>query len=108
MDIETNMKMYSMELSVSQLATAIMSLTLPGIILKHAVISSLTHSNIIVRHEAVLTLTTMFEQIRKYLLIAKEYYESDIHFCTFENNVLQSTIKVYVYYFYIHIYNTRE
>ncbi|XP_076163667.1 nucleolar pre-ribosomal-associated protein 1 isoform X2 [Ptiloglossa arizonensis] len=92
-DIETNMKMYSMELSVSQLATAIMSLTLPGIILKHAVISSLTHSNIIVRHEAVLTLTTMFEQIRKYLLIAKEYYESDIHFCTFENNVLQSTIK---------------
>ncbi|XP_043249486.1 nucleolar pre-ribosomal-associated protein 1 [Colletes gigas] len=92
-DLETNMKTCSMELSVSQLASAIMSLTLPGAILKHAIMPSLTHSDIIVRHEGVLALITIFDQIRKYLLVAKVNCNEDHVFCAFKNNILEFVAK---------------
>ncbi|XP_053970281.1 nucleolar pre-ribosomal-associated protein 1 [Hylaeus volcanicus] len=92
-DIGTCLKTCSMELSVSQLANAIMSLTLPQVILKNAVIPSLSHSNIVVRHEAVLTLTTMFDQMQKYLIVARENYNKDSDFNTFKNTVLELMIK---------------
>ncbi|XP_076686746.1 nucleolar pre-ribosomal-associated protein 1 isoform X3 [Andrena cerasifolii] len=92
-DAETCLRTCSSELNVYQLANAIVSLTLSGTILKHAIVPSLIHSNIIVRHEAILTLVSMFEQIRKCLLAAKVIYSEEIDCCAFKNYVVESTMK---------------
>ncbi|XP_076235375.1 nucleolar pre-ribosomal-associated protein 1 [Calliopsis andreniformis] len=92
-DVETCLKASSLELNVFQLANATVFLTLPETIIKRAIVPSLTHSNIIVRHEAILTLTTMAEQIRKYLSIAKVIYNEDSDFYTYQSCILESIIK---------------
>lgn len=91
--MEACAKICSSELNVLQFANVLMSLTLHGVILKNAIIPSLTHSNIIIRHEAILTLLTIFNQIKKYLLITKAFY-NDNYFCTFKNCIIESIIKV--------------
>lgn len=96
-DAETCLRTCSSELNVYQLANAIVSLTLSGTILKHAIVPSLIHSNIIVRHEAILTLVSMFEQIRKCLLAAKVIYSEEIDCCAFKNYVVESTMKVHIF-----------
>nr|XP_034186486.1 nucleolar pre-ribosomal-associated protein 1 [Osmia lignaria] len=92
LDMEACVKICSSELNVLQLANVIMSLTLHGVVLKHAIIPSLTHSNITIRHEAILTLLIIFNQIKQYLLITKAFY-NDSYFCTFKNCIIESIIK---------------
>lgn len=94
-DINTCKKICSLQLNVLQLANAIIPLTIPIIILKQAIIPALSHSNIIIRHEAILTLTTIFNQIQKYLSILKTVYKND-DFCMFKNFLTEFIMKVYV------------
>lgn len=96
MDINTCKKICSLELNVLQLANAIISLTIPVVILKQAIVPALSHSNIIIRHEAILTLTTIFNQLQKYLSILKKVYKNNDDFCTFKNFLTEFIIKVYV------------
>ncbi|CAK9816187.1 Nucleolar pre-ribosomal-associated protein 1 [Anthophora quadrimaculata] len=92
-DVETCIKTSSLELNVFQLSSAMLSLILPGIILKKAIIPALTHSNMIVRHEAVLTLISMFNQIQKCLIVTKTIYKEDGDFCIFKNCIIQFMLK---------------
>ncbi|XP_017877569.1 nucleolar pre-ribosomal-associated protein 1 [Ceratina calcarata] len=90
-DVEVCIKT-SLELNTSQLANALASLTLPGVILKQAIMPSLIHSNIIVRHEAVLTLMIMFNQIRKCLTTLTTAYKGD-SFHSFKHFITEYTLK---------------
>ncbi|CAD1472827.1 unnamed protein product, partial [Heterotrigona itama] len=92
-DVDTCMKTCSLELNVSQLANAVLSITLPEIILEQAIIPSLSCSNVIIQHEAILTLTCMLRQLQKYLSMLKTVYEEDTDFCTFKNCVMEYTMK---------------
>ncbi|XP_076278899.1 nucleolar pre-ribosomal-associated protein 1 isoform X2 [Lasioglossum baleicum] len=93
LDAEGCFKLCSLELNVSQLASAVMSLTLSGTVIKHAILPSLTYSNMIVRHEAVITLVSMFNQIQKFLLVAKVNYNGHTDFDIFENCILEYILK---------------
>ncbi|XP_076378630.1 nucleolar pre-ribosomal-associated protein 1 [Megalopta genalis] len=93
LDPEGCFRICSVELNVSQLASAVMSLLLSGTVLKHAILPSLMHSSIVVRHEAVLTLITMFNQIQKFLLAAKVNYNEYTDFYTFKNSMLEYILK---------------
>ncbi|XP_076642321.1 nucleolar pre-ribosomal-associated protein 1 [Halictus rubicundus] len=93
LDAEGCFKTCSLELNVSQLASAVMSLTVSGIVIKHAILPSLTYSNMLVRHEAVITLITMFNQIQKFLLVAKMNYKGHTDFDTFKNCILEYILK---------------
>ncbi|XP_078049999.1 nucleolar pre-ribosomal-associated protein 1 isoform X2 [Augochlora pura] len=86
-------KICSVELNASQLASAVLSLLLSGTVLKHAITPSLTHSSIVVRHEAVLTLTTMFNQIQKFLSVAKINYNECTDFDTFRSSMVEYIMK---------------
>ncbi|XP_043517352.1 uncharacterized protein LOC122532565 isoform X2 [Frieseomelitta varia] len=92
-DVDICIKTCSLELNVLQLANAVLSITLPGIILKQAIIPSLSSSNVITQHEAILTLTCMLHQIQKYLSILKTVYKEDTDFSTFKNCVTEYMIK---------------
>ncbi|CAL7951618.1 unnamed protein product [Xylocopa violacea] len=92
-DVETCMKTCSVELNVSQLAVAIVSLTLPRVILKQAIIPSLVHSNVIIRHEAMLTLKSMFNQIQKHLSVVKTVYKGDNNLYILKNYVTEFILK---------------
>lgn len=97
-DMSICVKTCSLELNVLQLASAVVSLTLPGVILKQAIMPSLSHSNVIIRHEAVLTLTSMFHQTQKCLSISKAVYKEDNDYCTFKDCVTEYMMKVNVYF----------
>lgn len=88
---------------MSQLVNAIVSLTLPGTILKRAVVPSLIDLNILIRHEAILTLITMVQQLQKYLSVGKIIYTEDTDFCAFQNYLLESAVKVHIYCFNAYI-----
>lgn len=91
-------KTCSLELNILQLASAVVSLILPGVILKQAIMPSLSHSNVIIRHEAVLTLTSMFHQTQKCLSISKAVYKEDNDYCTFKDYITEYMVKVNVYF----------
>nr|XP_012144425.1 PREDICTED: nucleolar pre-ribosomal-associated protein 1 [Megachile rotundata] len=92
-DVENCIKICSSELNISQLANAIMSIVLPGVLLKHTIIPSLTHSSIIIKHEAILILLTVFQQIKRYLLVIRTKYNQDSDVNTFNKCILESLIK---------------
>ncbi|XP_068980001.1 nucleolar pre-ribosomal-associated protein 1 [Bombus flavifrons] len=92
-DMSICVKTCSLELNILQLASAVVSLILPGVILKQAIMPSLSHSNVIIRHEAVLTLTSMFHQTQKCLSISKAVYKEDNDYCTFKDCITEYMMK---------------
>ncbi|XP_011299628.1 nucleolar pre-ribosomal-associated protein 1 [Fopius arisanus] len=78
------------QLTSSQLVNATLTLTMPSIVLKHAVVPSLHAPCIILRHEALITLTIMLNQIRKFLNVAEK------NVSTSEYSNLQSHVRDYV------------
>ncbi|XP_015124059.1 nucleolar pre-ribosomal-associated protein 1 [Diachasma alloeum] len=71
--LEKFLKYSLSELTSQQLITATLTLTMPLIVLKNAVIPSLNSSSIILCYEAVTTLTVMLNQVRKFLEVAERH-----------------------------------
>ncbi|KAG7208509.1 hypothetical protein KM043_014732 [Ampulex compressa] len=92
-DVDNCLKICSPILSLSHLANAIMSLTLSNVILKKVIVPALNHESTIVKHEAVILLTSMLNQVKKFVLVTPKIFGDNINFNEFKCNVTGYVVK---------------
>lgn len=69
-------KICAAELKANNLISALLSLTVPSVIVKVAILPGLNHDSLSVRHEALSLLLTMTNQLKVISLAVKEFYKT--------------------------------
>ncbi|EZA54632.1 Nucleolar pre-ribosomal-associated protein [Ooceraea biroi] len=68
---------YSLELNAKNLISILLSLTVPNMIVRGAILPGLSHDSLLVRHEALALLLSMICQLKTISLAAKEFYKTN-------------------------------
>ncbi|XP_014481768.1 PREDICTED: uncharacterized protein LOC106748083 [Dinoponera quadriceps] len=75
-DPTTCVKTCSTDLTTNNLTNTLLSLTVPSVIMKGAILPGLGHDSLSVRHEALTLFLVIIRQIRAISLAAKEFYKT--------------------------------
>ncbi|XP_015600464.1 nucleolar pre-ribosomal-associated protein 1 [Cephus cinctus] len=93
MDGESCIKSCINELSVSQLISAVIALTMPLSILRKAIVPSLSHDNIIPRHVAMDVFTTMLTKLREFTKIIEDIYKDSSDLSQLKHGIADHILK---------------
>lgn len=82
-------KICATELKANNLISALLSLTVPSVIVKVAILPGLDHDSLSVRHEALSLLLTMTNQLKVISLAIKEFYKTS----TVQNQIIDFILR---------------
>lgn len=107
MDIESCLNLCSTDISLQQLTNAMLSLILPPIFIKNAILPSMEHSNVLIHYQTIDVLLIILKKIQLLLEGFKQSKHNRSEYTRFKNMVFEYVSKVSIqnYFESIHYFN---